>query len=192
MGEMHLPSFSPIAFAGLLTCGIVMSIICGPRLSVATGPYDWQTQDSYDEIRQRYDAVTFDNCNSKPTDELHLPKDTVAQPIRFNQLLTQIIFPNRTAMMHVHNMALNRAFFFSYIFQKLNTSETFYMLPGLFYQYFSMAADVSANPNHINGSAIMMDFNCTYANWYRNLPFNTTLPLFGPRGWRLDDFQVLK
>jgi hypothetical protein len=171
----------------LLTAGLLLTAF---KITSADGPYDWQTSDAYDEIRQRYDSVTFDNCHSKPADELHLPAATVAQPIRFNQLLTQIIFPNRTAMMHVHNMALNRAFFFSYMFQKLNTSDKFYQLPGMFYHYFSMAADVSANPNHINGSAIFMDFNCTYANWYRNLPFNTTLPLFGPRAWRLDDFQV--
>ena len=134
-------------------------------------------------------SVNRENCISKPASELHLPMETLAQVPRFNRLLTSIIYPNRTDMLHLHNMALNRAFYYSYIYQKLNESEEFMHQPGLMYFYFSAAADVSANEYNINGSAIMFDNNGTYANWYNNLPFNRTLPLFGPRAWRFDDFN---
>lgn len=152
-------------------------------------PYDWFGYDSFDEIDDRMNSVNYENCKSKPASELRLPKDTLAQLPKFNKLLTTIIFPNRTNLLHLHNMALNRAFYYSYIFQKLNETENFQDQPGNMYYYFSAAADVSANEYNINGSAIFFDNNCSYANWYRNLPFNKTLPLFGPRAFRLDDFQ---
>lgn len=152
-------------------------------------PYDWVGYDKFDEITDRYTAVDKFNCKSKPISELYLPDETVAQKPRFNRLLSMVYYPNRTDMMHIHNMALNRAFFFSYIFQKLNESEDFPYQPGLMYYYFSCAADISANKNNINGSMIMFDSNASYPNWYRNLPFNQTLPLFGPGAFRLDDYN---
>ena len=134
-------------------------------------------------------SVNFDNCHAKPEEELRLPRDTLAQLPRYNKLLSTIIYPNRTDLLHLHNMALNRAFFYSYMFQKLNETEDFLLQPGLMYYMFSAAADVSANEYNINGSAVFFDNNCSYANWYDNLPFNKTLPLFGPRAWRFDDFN---
>lgn len=153
----------------------------------AGGPFDWQTYDAFDEINDRMEAVNRENCRSKPASELRLPSETLAQLPRFNKLLSTIIFPNRTNLLHLHNMALNRAFYYSYIFQKLNASLDFEKQPGLMYYMFSAAADISANEYNINGSAIFFDNNCSYANWYRNLAFNWTLPLFGPRAWRFDD-----
>ena len=153
------------------------------------GPFDWHGYDSFDEITDLMDSVNSENCRSKPAEALKLPADTLAQMPKFNKLLTTIVYPNRTNELHVHNMALNRAFFFSYIFQKLNETEDFEIQPGLMYYYFSVAADVSANEYNINGSGVFFDNNCTYANWYRDLPFNRTLPLFGPRAWRLDDYN---
>jgi hypothetical protein len=78
---------------------------------------------------------------------------------------------------------------FSWIFQKLNTTETFNMQPGMLYYYFSTIADVTANENNINGSGIMFDNNGSFATWYKTLPFNRTLPLFGPRAYRFDDYN---
>ena len=152
-------------------------------------PYDWMGYDKFDEVTDRMDNVNAENCRSKPVSELRLPSATLAQLPRFNKLLSTIIYPNRTDLLHLHNMALNRAFFYSYTFQKLNESKQFEFQPGLMYYYFSAAADVSANEYGINGSAIMFDNNCSYATWYRNLPFNRTLPLFGPRAFRFDDFN---
>ena len=63
------------------------------------------------------------------------------------------------------------------------------MQPGLLYYYFSTIADVTANENNINGSGIMFDKNGSYATWYKTLPFNRTLPLFGLRAYRFDDYN---
>jgi len=152
-------------------------------------PFDWVQFDTFDEITERYSAINKFNCRSKPERELYMPDNTISQVPKFNKLLSSIIYPNRTNLLHLHNMALNRAFFFSYIYQKLNESENFPYQPGLMYYYFSSAADISANEYAINGSMIMFDHNASYPNWYRNLAFNKTLPLFGPGAFRLDDFN---
>lgn len=155
----------------------------------ADSPYGWQTYDSFDEIDDRMNSINMHNCKSKPEADLYLPRETLAQLPRFNKLLTTIIFPNRTDLLHLHNMALNRAFFWSYIFQKLNETEEHEYQPGLMYHYFSSAADISANEYNINGSSLYYDNNSSYANWYRDLRFNTTLPLFAPCAWRFDDYN---
>ena len=162
-----------------------------PTLGAMTGEsvYGWQTEDNFDDITSRMVSVNSQNCKSKPQTELYLPSETLAQLPRFNKLLSTIIYPNRTNLLHLHNMALNRAFYFSYILQKLNETASFELQPGLMYYYFSAAADVSANEYNINGSAVFFDNDCTYANWYRDLPFNKTLGLFGPRAWRFDDYN---
>lgn len=153
------------------------------------GAYDWLTYDAFDEVDDRMNAINAQNCRSKPATELRLPADTVAQQPKFNRLLSYIVYPNRTKLLHTHNMALNRAFFYSYMYQKLNETQQFFDQPGLLYYYFSAAADISANMNNINGSGIFFDVNASYATWYRTLPFNRTLPLFGPRAYRFDDFN---
>ena len=153
------------------------------------GPFDWHGQDNFDKVNDMMDNINPENCQSKPATELKLPVDTLAQMPKFNQLLSAVVYPNRTNELHVHNMALNRAFFFSYLFQQLNETWEFDKQPGLMYYYFSTAADVSANEYNINGSAVFFDFNSSYAGWYNDLAFNNTLPLFGPRSWRLDDYN---
>ena len=80
-------------------------------------------------------------------------------------------------------------YFISWIFQKLNSTEDFMLQPGLLYYYFSTVADVSANEYNINGSGIFFDNNASFATWYKTLPFNRTLPLFGPRAYRFDDYN---
>jgi len=80
-------------------------------------------------------------------------------------------------------------YFISWIFQKLNSTEDFMLQPGLLYYYFSTIADVSANEYNINGSGIFFDNNASFATWYKTLPFNRTVPLFGPRAYRFDDYN---
>jgi len=70
--------------------------------------------DNFDRIDMRYRAITAQNCKSKPASELRLPYGSVGQLPKFNRLLSHIVYPNRTKLLHVHNMALNRAFFFRY------------------------------------------------------------------------------
>jgi len=118
-----------------------------------------------------------------------LPADSVAAVPKYNELLSSKTYSNRTNMLHVHNMALNRAFFYSLMYQRLNHSWDFSTQPGLMYIYMSAAADISASPGFINGSGLYFDTDCAYPNWYLTLQFNTTIPLFGPKAWREDDYN---
>jgi len=55
------------------------------------------------------------------------------------------------------------------------------------YYFLSTVADVSANPK-INASAMYFSPNMSYTPSYRGF-FNLTMPLFGPRTFRADDFN---
>nr|KAG5707185.1 hypothetical protein BaRGS_017869 [Batillaria attramentaria] len=145
--------------------------------------------DQYDEVDQHFSTVNGQNCHAKSKEELVLRPDAVSQLPVYNQLLNRIWYKNRTALIHLHNMALNRAFFYSYILQKMNDSASFYIQPNWLYMYMSSVADINANPYTLNGSAIYFDKDCHYPNWYETVPFNNTLPLFGPKAWRWDDWQ---
>ncbi|OAF69729.1 hypothetical protein A3Q56_02519 [Intoshia linei] len=135
------------------------------------------------------ESVNARNCKYRSMSDLRLPYETLAQIPRFNRLLSSIIYSNRTQLLHLHNMALNRAFYYSYILQKLNRTEDVHRQPGLMYYYLSTAADVSANLASINGSAVYFDKNTHYANWWKSLRFNKTMPYFAPRSWRIDDYD---
>lgn len=92
--------------------------------------------------------------------------------------------------MHLHTIALNRAYFFSYIVQRLNDTNTAPpLLPSHIYYYFAGAADVSSAPNALNASGIFFDTNCSYASWYVVESVNTTFPLFAPIARRLDNWN---
>ncbi|GFS19102.1 Fras1 related extracellular matrix protein, partial [Elysia marginata] len=104
------------------------------------------------------------NCRNKPKSQLVMRKDVVAQLPVYNELLSRIWYRNRSSLIHIHNMALNRAFFYSYVLQKMNDTATFYKQPNWMYYYFSATADVNANPNVLNGSAFYFDTNCHYPN----------------------------
>ncbi|KAK7115191.1 uncharacterized protein [Littorina saxatilis] len=172
--------------------GVLMGVgilACWLGVLEGQGKFSWMWYDHFDEIDDHMRTVNADNCQSKSREELVLRADTVSQLPVYNQLLNRIWYPNRTALIHLHNMALNRAFFYSYILQKMNDSQSFYIQPNWLYMYMSAAADVNANPYGINGSAFYFDKDCHYPNWYETVPFNNTLPLFGPKAWRHDDYQ---
>ena len=84
-------------------------------VSNASNVYDWMPYDAFDDIDDRMHAITAQNCKGKPASELRLPHDAVGQLPKFNRLLSFIVYPNRTKLLHVHNMALSRAFFFRYL-----------------------------------------------------------------------------
>jgi len=98
-------------------------------------------------------------------------------------------FPNRTALLLLHNIALSRAFFFSYTLQSrfirpaLNDTYD----PGMMYYFLSTVADVSSNPM-VNASAIYFAPNSSYTPSFRGF-FNKTMPRFAPRTYRADDFN---
>lgn len=82
--------------------------------------FDWQKYDNFDKIREKLDKVNADNCRIVDVNDLFLEMDTVSHIPDIKQLGIDPIFPNRTNLLHVHNMAISRAFFYSYILQKVN------------------------------------------------------------------------
>eukprot|EP00096_Caligus_rogercresseyi_P011406 TRINITY_DN4476_c0_g1_i2.p1 TRINITY_DN4476_c0_g1~~TRINITY_DN4476_c0_g1_i2.p1 ORF type:complete len:829 (+),score=116.10 TRINITY_DN4476_c0_g1_i2:73-2559(+) len=149
----------------------------------------WEGRDSFDEVRAKYDAVNEDNCAIKHVADLKLPEDTVSHLPDIKEVNINPVFPNRTALLHLHNMALNRAFFFSYILQSrfhrpaINATYD----PGMMYFFLSTIADVAANPK-INSSGVYFSPEMAYTPSYKSF-VNKTLPLFAPRTFRVDDYN---
>ncbi|XP_075679611.1 uncharacterized protein LOC113789532 [Dermatophagoides pteronyssinus] len=153
------------------------------RIPVVTGQYDWQKPDTFDEIRHKIDSLTPDSCKVVDVNRLFLPHSTVTHVPNLQWLGIDPIFPNRTNLLQIHNMALSRAFFLSFILQKANDNDE----PGLMYYYLSTIADVASN-RFINASGFYFAPNHAFTPSYRGF-FNKTLPLFAPRAFRIDDFN---
>uniref|UniRef100_A0A0A9W679 Putative G-protein coupled receptor 158 n=1 Tax=Lygus hesperus TaxID=30085 RepID=A0A0A9W679_LYGHE len=151
--------------------------------------YEWQPKDAFDEIRKKYDKVNKDNCEVQNLYDLFLPEDSISHLPDLKEININPIFPNRTALLHLQNMALSRAFFYSYILQarfiRPAINDTYD--PGMMYYILSTVADVASNP-HINASAIYFAPNSSYSPSYRGF-FNKTMPRFAPRTFRADDFN---
>lgn len=160
---------------GFLVFFVTLGVFC---------QYEWQIRDTFDEIRLRMDKVTPDNCPIQHMGDLHLPDDSLSHKPDIKEVNVNPVFPNRTALLHLHNMALTRSFFFSYILQarfiRPAINDTYD--PGMMYYFLSTVADVSANP-YINASAIYFSRNMAYSPSYRGF-FNKTMPKFAPRTFR--------
>lgn len=167
---------------------LLLISLCALLWGVA-GQYEWQIRDAFDDIRGRIDKINADNCYIAHVDDLSLPKDSVSHHPDVKEININPVFANRTAMLHLHNMALTRAFFWSYILQsrfiRPAINDTYD--PGMMYYFLSSVADVSANP-YINASSIYFSPNMSYTSSYRGF-FNKTLPRFAPRALRADDFN---
>ncbi|XP_048240116.1 uncharacterized protein LOC124140029 isoform X2 [Haliotis rufescens] len=134
--------------------------------------------DHLDDIKQLMDAVDETNCHHKSSTDLQLPHSVVTH-IPVYEDGAREMFANRSLAMEAYKMTLNRGFFFSIIYQKLNKSSDFAKQPDLVYTYLSALSDVTSGPDAIVGSGIYYDKNTSYPNFYRTLPFNLTLPLLG-------------
>ena len=77
----------------------------------------WDSRDEFDQIYAKMMAASADTCSIMHTGDLKLPEDTVSHKPDIKEININPVFPNRTSLLHLHNMALNRAFFFSYILQ---------------------------------------------------------------------------
>ena len=77
----------------------------------------WEGRDTFDEILAKLTAVNADTCSIMHVGDLKLPMDTVSHVPDIKEININPVFPNRTSLLHLHNMALNRAFYFSYILQ---------------------------------------------------------------------------
>ncbi|THD27998.1 Fras1 extracellular matrix protein [Fasciola hepatica] len=168
----------------------LLALIPVVHLQNGKNPFYWFPPDNFDVISRKMDLANPENCVTMSETDLRLPPTSLSQLPRYNDILLQQWFSNRSKLLHLHNLALNRAFFYSYIQQRLDgpvIDPPF--LPSFLYYYLSAAADVSSGPNVMNASAVLMDTNTTYANWYGLKVINRTLPLFGPTARRLDNWN---
>ena len=81
------------------------------NLVVIECQFNWQTRDSFDQIRKQLDSVVPDNCKVVDINELFLPQSSVTHIPDLKWLGIDPIFQNRTNLLHIHNMALSRAFY---------------------------------------------------------------------------------
>ncbi|XP_042231217.1 uncharacterized protein LOC121872495 [Homarus americanus] len=79
--------------------------------------FEYHDKDTFDQIENLFSLVTPRNCFIKPKEDLYFPEDTVSHLPDIQQVNINPVFPNRTALHHLHNMAHSRAFFWSYILQ---------------------------------------------------------------------------
>lgn len=147
------------------------------------GQQHWHQRDNLDDIIAKTGKVTSDNCAVLERNQLFLPTSTVSHLPDIKQFGIDPIYQNRTNLLQIHNLALNRAFFYSYILQKASDEVE----PGLMYYMLSTVADVSSNPS-INASAIYYSPNRAFTPSYNGF-FNKTMPLFAPRAHRVDDYN---
>lgn len=134
-----------------------------------------QQNDGFDDIRNRMNKVNADNCAIQNAHDLYLPEDAISHLISTPDLMYTSIFPNRSALLQLHNMALGRSFFWSYIFQN-NFPKPEIEKDHTLYYFLATVSDVLANPS-INASAIY---------FAPDNGLNETVPLFAPRTIQLD------
>uniref|UniRef100_A0A5K3FVG2 G-protein coupled receptor 158 n=1 Tax=Mesocestoides corti TaxID=53468 RepID=A0A5K3FVG2_MESCO len=185
-----LPSKDDAGCVILLTLGLILAIIPVLEHGNAISPFSWYPRDNFDYIMEKMSRANPNNCKYLSEADLTLPATTISQMPKYNHIPLQVWYSNRSKLLHLHNLALNRAFFYSFILQRLNDTRTGpALLPSHIYYYFAGAADISSGPNAVNTSGIYMDTNCSYASWYVSDSVNTTFPLFAPVTRRLDNWN---
>ncbi|XP_053597227.1 uncharacterized protein LOC103576728 isoform X1 [Microplitis demolitor] len=166
----------------------VIYIVGFMKLGVV-GQFGWHPLDGFDEIKGKIDQVNMDNCEIKRLNDLFLPAAVVSHLPDIKDININPVFPNRTGLLYIHNLAISRAYFWSYSLQsrfiRPAINDTYD--PGMMYYFLSSVADVSSNP-HVNASATYFAPNTSYTPSYRGF-FNKTLPRFAPRAIRADDFN---
>lgn len=80
--------------------------------AIVSPQFDWQTRDAFDEIQKQLKKVTSENCKIVDINDLYLPSSAVTHVPDLKWLGIDPIFPNRTNLLHIHNVALSRAFYF--------------------------------------------------------------------------------
>lgn len=107
-------STSPIllTFLGAF-CATFHWILLPLFASVATvnAQYSWQKADSFDRVRDQLDSINGDNCKVADVNKLFLQDGSVSHIPNLEWLGINPVFPNRTSLLQIHNMALSRAFF---------------------------------------------------------------------------------
>ena len=127
-------------------------------------------------------SVTTANCHTKSKTDLELLPESVAQvkSLYWKQFF-DVIYANRSKLLHLHNTAMSRGLYFSFLYDTLNQSKYWRDQPDPVYLYMKSSDDISANEEWIDGSALMFNNKCFYPNWFPMVDFNQTLSLFGIR-----------
>merc|ERR1712018_3905 len=119
--------------------------------------------DAVDEIQVQMTKVNRDNCGIKHVSDLFMPEDTVSHIPDVKDININPVFPNRTDMLHVHNMALSRAFFF-YFDANQFTNRT-YFAP------YAFKYDLNTRKFHVEDLARINKSEEVYTNqqWFKQL-----------------------
>ena len=88
----------------------LFTFLTGP-IGHTSAQFSWQKFDTFDKVQQQLDAVSGDNCKVVDVNKLFLPTGSVSHVPDLQWIGINPVFPNRTNLLQVHNMALSRAFF---------------------------------------------------------------------------------
>ena len=133
-------------------------------------------------------SVTAANCHTKSKTDLELLPESVAQvkALYWKQFF-DVIYANRSKLLHLHNTAMSRGLYFSFLYAVVNDSRNWHEMPDPVFLFMKSSADVSANQGWIDGSALMFDNKCFYPKCFPMLnPFIQNVSLFGVRAWKGD------
>ena len=86
-------------------------------LCAVAAQFDWQTQDNFDMMDQKFKRVRADNCELLPFSELFMPDAAVSHKPDIKEININPVLPNRTHMLYLHNLVLSRGYFYSYVIQ---------------------------------------------------------------------------
>jgi hypothetical protein len=95
-----------------VTSGRRIVVLLLAVVSFACAQFQWQSRDQFDVITQMRDRVNQENCKVMDRNGLFLQASTVTHVPDLKWLGIDPVFPNRTNLLHIHNMALSRAFYF--------------------------------------------------------------------------------
>ena len=143
--------------------------------------------DNFELTIDKMRGVTHSNCHLKNKVHLELSSDSVTQvsTLYWKQYF-DVIYSNRSKLLHLHNTAMSKGFYYSFLYATLNHSKYWHDLPDSVFLYMKSSSDVSANPGWIDGSSLIFNNKSFYSNWFQTVHFNETLSLFGIRSWKGD------
>lgn len=93
---------------------ITISTLVGILMLAPVGAQNsWHQRDNIDDIVTKTERVNPENCAVLDRNNLFLPMSTVSHIPDIKQFGIDPIYQNRTNLLQMHNLALNRAFFYS-------------------------------------------------------------------------------
>lgn len=160
-------------------------LCCGKLGEAEEGIDEYEYFDAFDEVRTRVESLNIDSCVESEAN-LFLSDDTLTHRPDMSSAMLNPVPQNRTAMLQLYNVAISRAFFWSFILQSRilqpAVEETYD--PGMMYYLLSSVADIASNPS-INASSTYFSPDKFYTSSYKGF-FNQTLPRFAPRAYKSD------